>query len=210
MTIKERGKNNIYSSEFYLDGEVYRFSFNGKKGMPLITKRQEAKEYEVVLKRQIRAGTYIEDSPVQNFANFYEEVFMAYSKLHKSEKARMFDEYYGMHLLEEFGRRRLSQITPGMIERFLHKLAGKKAQYGRKISPVTVRMIYSRLNQVFSLAARERVFMDNPCRLVNPAVLKEFPSWQPRKRYLNKYAEDEEENCSRSWAGTSKPFVDCS
>lgn len=53
-------------------------------------------------------------------------------------------------------------------------------------------MIYSRLNQVFSLAARERVFMENSCRLVNPAILKEFLSWQPRKRFLNKYAEDEE------------------
>jgi integrase len=175
-----------------LDGEVYRFSFNGKKGMPLITKKPEAKEHEVVLKRQIRAGTYIEDSPVQNFAQFYAEVFMAYSKRHKSEKAQMFDEYYGTHLLEEFGKRRLSQITPGMIERFLCKLASKKTQYDRKFSPVTIRMIYSRLNQVFSLAARERVFMENPCRLVNPAILKEFPSWQPRKRFLNKYAEDEE------------------
>jgi integrase len=159
---------------------------------PSLTQKRKPSAKETTRASGPLLWTYIEDSPVQNFAKFYEEVFTAYSKRHKSEKAQMFDEYYGTHLLDEFGKRRLSQITPGMIERFLYKLASKKTQYDRKFSPVTIRMIYSRLNQVFSLAARERVFMDNPCRLVNPAILKDFPSWQPRKRYLNKYAEDEE------------------
>jgi hypothetical protein len=37
MTIKQRGKEKICSSEFTVDKQTYRFSFNGKKGMPLIT-----------------------------------------------------------------------------------------------------------------------------------------------------------------------------
>lgn len=36
---------------------------------------------------------------------------------------------------------------------------------------------------------------------MNPAILKEFPSLQPRKRYLNKYAEDEEERLFRELDG---------
>ena len=112
MTIKKRGKDGICSSEFYVDGQAYRFSFNGKKGMPLITNKKEALEYEVLLRRKIRAGTFTQDSPLQNFSKFYADVFMAYSKQHKSDKAQMFDEYYGTYLLDEFGKRRLSQITP--------------------------------------------------------------------------------------------------
>lgn len=49
------------------------------------------------------------------------------------------------------------------------------------------------LNQLFNMAIRERVINDNPCRLVSHNVLKEFPTWQRRERWLNKYAADEEE-----------------
>jgi integrase len=59
---------------------------------------------------------------------------------------------------------------------------------------VTVRMFYERLNRTFNLAKRERVFMgENPCRLINAEILKKFPTWQPRERWLNQHADDEEE-----------------
>ena len=49
------------------------------------------------------------------------------------------------------------------------------------LAPVTVRMFYERLNRTFNLAKRERVFMgENPCRLVNAEILKNFPAWRPR------------------------------
>src|SRR5215210_8236572 len=60
-------------------------------------------------------------------------------------------------------------------------------------SPVTIRMHYERINRVFNYAKRERVFMgDNPCGLVNPEILKNFPTWLPRERWLNQYDEEEE------------------
>ena len=49
------------------------------------------------------------------------------------------------------------------------------------------------LNQLFNMAIRERVINDNPCRLVSRTMLKDFPTWQNRERWLNKYASDEEE-----------------
>lgn len=33
---------------------------------------------------------------------------------------------------------------------------------------------------------------ENPCRLVNAEILKNFPTWKPRERWLNQH-EDEEE-----------------
>ncbi len=72
-------------------------------------------------------------------------------------------------------------------------LAGTKTKYDRMFSPVTVRMFYDRLNRVFNFAKRERVYMgDNPCALVSWEILKNFPTWQPRERWLNQYDEDEE------------------
>jgi integrase len=194
MTIRQRGKEKICMSEFHLDNQVYRFSFNGKKGMPLITSKKEAKSYESELKLQMKAGTFVSESPMQNFSKFYNEVFMDFSKHHKSDKGHVFDEYYGRSLLAEFGTKKLSQITPRMIERFLLKLSKTKTRYDKFFSPVTVRMHYDRLNQTFNLAIRERVTNDNPCRLVSHTVLKDFPTWIKRERWLNKYSETEEAN----------------
>jgi integrase len=125
-------------------------------------------------------GTFIQGSPLKNFAKFYEEIFMDYSRNHKSELATKFDEYYGKILLDGFGGRDLGQITPRMIEGFLLKLSRTETKYGRTFSPVTIRMIYGRLNQLFNHAIRERVINENPCRLVSRAVLKEFPTWTRR------------------------------
>lgn len=193
MTIKRRGKDKICSSAFQLENHDYFFAFNGKHGMPLITDKQEAREYEITLKRQLRAGTFVADSPVQNFARFWTEMFMADSRNRKAKLSTEFDKYYGERILAEFGRYRLTQITPGMIERFLLKLSRTKTKYKRNYAPVTVRMYFDRINQVFNHARRERIFFgDNPCRLVNQETLKQFPRWQPRERWLNQYDEDEE------------------
>jgi integrase len=194
MTVKKRGKEGICSVEFQLEGQSYCFSFNGKKGMPLIIDKRLAKEKEVELKKQIRLGTFAQESPVQNFGRFYKEVFMHYSKDYKSELGQDFDEYYGKRLIEEFGHLKFSQITPRQIEQFLMKLAKTKTKHGRVFAPVTVRMFYERLNRTFNLAKRERVFTgENPCRLVNAEILKNFPTWRPRERWLNQHDDKEEE-----------------
>jgi integrase len=193
MTISKRGKEGICSTVFHLENQAHCFSFNGKKGMPLITDKRKAREFEIELKKQIRNGTFMQESPVQNFSRFYTEIFMDYSKQYKSELGREFDAYYGKRLIEVFGHLKLSQITAGMIERFLLKLSETKTRYDRMFSPVTIRMYYERLNRVFNYAKRERVFAgENPCRLVNTEILKKFPTWQPRERWLNQHDEEEE------------------
>ncbi|MBI3654154.1 MAG: tyrosine-type recombinase/integrase [Acidobacteria bacterium] len=194
MTVSKRGKDGICSVVFQIEGQTHCFTFNGKKGMPLITDKRLAKEKEVELKKQIRMGTFLQESPVQNFGRFYKEVFMHYSKDYKSELGQDFDEYYGRRLIEEFGHLKFSQITPRQIERFLMNLAKTKTKQGRLFAPVTVRMFYERLNRTFNLARRERVFLgENPCRMVNAEILKSFPTWRPRERWLNQHDDEEEQ-----------------
>ena len=118
---------------------------------------------------------------------------MDYSRKHKTPLATEFDEQYGKRLLEEFGKKTLLQITPRMIEGYLAELQQTKTRFGKPHSPVTVRRHYDMINQVFNMAIRERVINDNPCRLVSHAVLKDFPTWQKRERWLNKFAVDEED-----------------
>ncbi|MBA2734990.1 MAG: site-specific integrase [Acidobacteria bacterium] len=193
MTIRQRGKEGVCSAEFWIDNDFYQFTFNGKKGMPLITTKRQAREYESELKRQIRTGTFLQDSDLKNFARFFEEIYMDYSRRHKTPLATEVDALYGKRLLDEFGARTLFQITPRMIENYLIKLRKTKTRFGRPSAPSTVRRHYDMLNQLFNMAIRERVMGDNPCRLVSRTLLKELPTWQNRERWLNKFAVDEEE-----------------
>jgi hypothetical protein len=112
MTIRQRSSGGFCSAQFWIEGELYQFTFNGKKGMPLITSKKEAKEYEIDLKRQIKTGTLLKDSDLKNFAKFFDEIYMDYSRKHKVPLAVEFDEFYGKRLVDEFGAKTLTQISP--------------------------------------------------------------------------------------------------
>lgn len=70
MTNRQRGKEGICESQFWVDGTFYQFTFNGKSGRPLITSKKQAREKEYELKREIRLGTNHKDSELKNFARF--------------------------------------------------------------------------------------------------------------------------------------------
>ena len=193
MTIRQRGKEGICESQFWIDGTFYQFTFNGKDDRPLITSKKKAKEQEYELKREIRMGTILKDSELKNFAKFFDQIYMDYSRKHKTAVSTAFDEQFGKRLVEEFGDKTLNQITPRMIENYLVTLLKTNTRFDRPHSPVTVRRHYNMLNQLFNMANRERLISDNPCREVSRTVLKQLPTWQNRERWLNKYAEDEED-----------------
>ncbi|HEV8186828.1 MAG TPA: tyrosine-type recombinase/integrase [Pyrinomonadaceae bacterium] len=191
--IRKRGRKGFCSAEFMIDSHLYRFTFNGKNGMPLITSKTKARAYENDLRRQVVSGLLLKESDLKNFAKFFNEIYMDYSRKHKVPLSTQFDSYYGRSLVAEFGDRTLTQISPRMIEDYLVRLLATKTQYDTPYSPVTVRRHFNMLNQVFNMAIRERITNDNPCRLVSRTVLKKLPTWQSRDRWLNKYEPDEEE-----------------
>src|SRR5687767_2361739 len=114
MTIRQRGKEGICESQFWIDGNFYQFTFNGKNDRPLITSKKQAREKEYELKREIRMGTILRDSELKNFARFFDEIYMDYSRKHKEPLSTAFDQQFGKRLVEEFGQRSLNQITPRM------------------------------------------------------------------------------------------------
>jgi integrase len=193
MTIRQRGKEGICESQFWVDGTFYQFTFNGKSGRPLITSKKQAREKEYELKREIRLGTNHKDSELKNFAKFFDDIYMDYSRKHKTPISTAFDAKFGKRLVEEFGNKTLNQITPRMIENYLVTMLKTNTRFDRPHSPVTVRRHYNMLNQLFNMANHERLINDNPCRQISRTVLKQLPTWQNRERWLNKYAEDEED-----------------
>lgn len=198
MYIRQRGKDGYCYVELMIDGQRYPFTFNGKKGMPLITKKREAKDYAEDLRRQIKTGVFFQNAELKNFAKFYQEIFMDYSRKHKTELSQKFDEYHGAMLVEAFGKRSLSQITPKMIEDYFTNLLEKKTMYDKPFAPSTLRKQFNILNHIFNMAIREKVYNENPCRYVSKKLLEKLPTWEKRERWLNKYppieVEDDEGN----------------
>lgn len=93
-------------------------------------------------------------------------------------------------LLQAWIKETAHEVFKELAHGYMHRA---ETRFGRGHSPVTVRRHYDMLNQIFNMAIRERVINDNPCRLVSHNVLKDFPTWQKRERWLNKYATDEED-----------------
>src|SRR4030095_5942271 len=192
MTIRQRSSGGFCSAQFWIYGQVYQFTFNGKKGMPQLTSKKEARDFEAELKRKVKTGTLLKDADLKNFEKFFEEIYMDYSRKHKVPLSVDFDEFHGRYLVSEFGAKTLTQISPRMIENYLSKLVETKTRYDQVYSPVTVRRRFNMLNQIFNMAIRERITNENPCRLVSRTVLKSLSTWQNRERWLNKYSPDEE------------------
>jgi integrase len=193
MTIRQRGKEGICESQFWVDGTFYQFTFNGKSGRPLITAKKEAREKEYELKREIRMGTNHKESELKQFAIFFDQIYMDHSRKHKQPLSTNFDQQNGKRLVEEFGQKTLSQITARQIENYLVALLRTNTRFDRPHSPVTVRRHYSMLNQIFNMAIRERLINYNPCNQISRTLLKQLPTWQNRERWLNKHSDDEED-----------------
>lgn len=73
--------------------------------MPLIILKRQAREYENDLKRQIKTGAFLKDSDLKNFAKFFNEIYMDYSRKHKTPLSTQFDKYYGKRLLRRVRRK---------------------------------------------------------------------------------------------------------
>ena len=80
MIIRQRGSEGICESQFWIDRDFYQFTFNGKKGMPLITTKRQARDKEDDLKRQVRIGTFLKDSELKNFNKFFNEIYLQSSR----------------------------------------------------------------------------------------------------------------------------------
>lgn len=101
MIIKQNRRTGVCYSPFVFEGKTYNFSFNGKKGQPLITTKREAREHESEIRAGMRAGAFIASGPLQNFAEFYRDVFLneetwkveGSDKVFRGRLTREFDVY---------------------------------------------------------------------------------------------------------------------
>ncbi len=83
--IRERKKGEkFFRFEFTEGGKRISGTFNGKKGLPFVATKQEARDHEaqirIHIRTQLREGTYGKEGGLEDFGGFFDKVFLPYAK----------------------------------------------------------------------------------------------------------------------------------
>lgn len=156
------------------------------QAIPEARTQKQAEQAETNIRQAIFDRKYNKASAVTRFTDFFDGVYMPWAK--ENKRSWKDDEYSGIRLKAFFKNILLRDITPLLIEKFKSELRRSDSKYKRKFAPSTVNRYLTILSSVLSRAFENGILDSNPVSRVS--LLKEPP---PRDRYLNQYAEDEEE-----------------
>jgi integrase/recombinase XerD len=171
----------------YKRGERWFVKFQIKnvkvwRTIPEARTKAQAQRAEARIKEEVYAGKYGQ-SIAPLFSQFVEEIYDPWAKANK----RSYGTAEAIHLrplLEFFGKYRLNEVSPFLIERY--KQQRKETVTKRKTtrSPASVNRELEVLSHVFSMAVDNDRIPNNPCRKV-----RKLRTDGGRERYLS---EDEE------------------
>src|SRR6185369_12674899 len=128
----------------------------------------QAEEAERAILLTVHQGTYALCQDKQTLADFVEETYLPWAKANK--RSWQIDTSRLKPIREFFGKKRLGDISPFLIESF--KIRRMKAEIVYKKSskprtPASVNRELCLLSKILALAVRDRKIADNPCRHVN-------------------------------------------
>ncbi|HEY8227438.1 MAG TPA: site-specific integrase [Pyrinomonadaceae bacterium] len=153
-----------------------------KQAIPEARTKEEAKQAQTKIKRDIFDDKYNRVAGNKDFTEFVDEVFVPWARV--SKRSWQDDEERARPLKEFFAGKRLRDVTPMFIEQFKQQRLKTKTLHKRDRSPATVNRELQVLSKVFSMAYDNGLVETNPMRRVHK--LREAPA---RERYLT----DEEE-----------------
>ena len=183
MSVTKRGKKWHYA--FMVDGVRYRGSIKTAR-----TKAQ-AEQAELKIRLKVHEGVYAKPHGRITMKEFIEQCYVPWAKANK--RSFRIDQSRLKPILAFFGKRRIGDITPFLVEQFKierknappvwQTKAGERREKPRSVGAVNRE--FRLLSRVLRLAVDSGEMADNPCRKVS--ILK---GEHHRTRYLSP---DEEE-----------------
>lgn len=155
MGVYQIGKS--WYLDFYYAGKRYKESIGA-------VNRTVAKEKLIVRKREVIQGTYKPKKLEIPFEKFREQ-YLEYSESNKMPSSAQRDENSLKHLQRVFDGKRLSDISPFLIEKF------KTMRKGEGAAPATINHELACLRHLFTMAVKWGKASTNPGREVK--LLKE-------------------------------------
>ena len=177
MAVFKRKGSPHWTVKFVIRGvQVY-------KTIPEARTKAEALKAETAIRAEMYAGKYGETvAPL--FNAFVEGVYLPWAKSNKRSYATA-DAVYTKPLLDFFGKYRLSEISPFLVERYKQQRRETPTHHDKPRKAASVNRELECLSKIFSLAVDNNLIPQNPCRKV-----RKLRADSGRERYLTP---DEEE-----------------
>lgn len=154
--------------------------------------KQEAKDAEAAVRREIFEGTYGKPKGDGSFIEYAEQVFLPWSKSNK--RSWKTDERNVEVLKIHFQGKSFRDVTPMLIEKFKKTRLKSPTRNDRQRSGASINRELACISKIFSLAIRDGKTSFNPCRQV-----KKYEEHNERNRYL---LPDEEERLLAALTGS--------
>jgi len=182
---------------------VVEFNLRGhrvKEAIPEAGTKKQAEQVETQIRQAIFDRKYNRASAVTRFSDFVDSVFVPWAR--ENKRSHKDDEQRAAKLKEFFGHRAIRDITPMLIEKFKSELRKSDSSLKRLFSPSTVNRYLQVLSRILSMAYENGIVDSNPMSRV-----KRLREPEPRQRYLNQYAGDEEERLMKALTGYGEHVV---
>ena len=179
MYIRKRGQ--FYHYEFFVNGNRYAGSFNGKNGAKTAANKKEATEFAYQERRKALDGTFrdeMEREELKDFATFVDKVYLPFAREHHSSSVH--DEFRCEVMKEYFKAKRFDEITMMLVVKFINErlnsdtvrkeVLDNGSAVNKKRSPTTVNKEVTLLSSIFRMAIKEKVASANPCEELPKSV----------------------------------------
>src|SRR5260370_26063384 len=194
MYVRKRGQ--FWHYEFFVGGQRYSGSFNGKRRHSIAKDKTEAREFAFKKRRDVLDGTYRDDferEELKDFATFVDTIYLPFAR--ENHLSSNHDEFRCKVLKEHFKGKRFDNITMMLVIRFIHQRLNSETVRNqvledgtvtnRKRSPTTVNKEVTLLSSIFRMAMHEKVATTNPCGDLPRSVRKKIPARRKRNRRLS-------------------------
>ena len=177
--IREKKKGErFFRFEFMEGGKRISGTLNGKKGLPFVASKQEARDREseirIQVRTQLRQGTFGREVGLEDFGTFFDKVFMPYAKEHKASWRH--DEFRGEVLKRFFAGKTFGEITPMLLSQYINMRLTAFSKRKALFDPTTIYKEVALASSIFNMAIREGEAQLNPCRLIPTAIKKKLPA----------------------------------
>ncbi len=139
----KRGK---YYIDFYADGKRVRECVGG------VSRRDAEKAFKARQGEVVQGRYKLRRQITSPFFEAFAADFTEYSRAHKSSRSSAADQTRLVHLKPFFGRYRLDQVTPFLVEKFIHERRQSTSRRGFAPANATINRELGVLKHMFNKA----------------------------------------------------------
>jgi integrase len=128
---------------------------NGNRREQLFERKADAERYDANVRADLSRGQYIDDragrTTVAELAGLWRD-----AQLHTDSTAVRVEHALRLHVVPRLGHQQIKNVRPSHIQAWVKDRAVA-------LAPTTLRVVYTYLNSMFTLAVRDRMIAASPC-----------------------------------------------